>query len=421
MNAPETVNLGRQLKEQLPADLYEFIRKAGELAQRRQQRLYMVGGAVRDLFLERGTPDIDLVVGGDAVNLAPEIAQVNGAALTVHPRFGTATLHWRNRRTDLATARAETYARPGDLPTVRPGTIGEDLARRDFTVNAMAVELNPNRFGELLDPHGGQRDIAGKVIRVLHNRSFVDDATRIWRAVRYEQRLDFKIEPATLALVKRDIDRLDAISGDRVRHELELVLKEEAPEKALQRAGELGLLVKIHPSLKADDWLAETFYTASTQCFSGKPHPHLLLALLFYRLSGDETEAVIDYLHLPKAAAQVLRDTNAIKANLKELSAPGLAPSQVYGLLHGYSLTAIEASALGAGSATAAEHIELYMNVLRHVNPVLTGHDLLKLGVPRGPEVKEVLQRLRAARLDGRIDSKQGEEEMVLGLINRAE
>jgi len=370
---------------------------------------------VRDLLLERMTLDIDLVVEGDAIKLAQEIAPITKAKVTLHPHFGTAKLQWRNRSADIATARAETYAHPGALPEVKSGTLTQDLARRDFTINAMAIELNPPHFGELIDLYNGQIDIEKEIIKALHNKSFSDDATRIWRAVRYEQRLEFSIEPATLAMIKRDIDKLDTISGDRIRHELELVLKEELPEKTLQRADELGLLSKIHPSLKGDDWLAESFDAAGMRCIDGKPNLHLYLALLFYRLTAEDTEKVIDYLHFPKAEAQVLRDTATIKSHIKELATAGLAPSMVYEILHGYSLTAIEANTVGAGSETAAEQIELYMNVLRHVNPMLTGEDLLKLGVPKGPRIKEFLKRLREARLDGKIDSRKEEEEMVRG------
>ncbi|MGD0794411.1 MAG: CCA tRNA nucleotidyltransferase [Dehalococcoidales bacterium] len=417
MNPPETVNLAGELPRQLPHDLLYFIRKAGEVARQQQQRLYLVGGAVRDLLMERCTLDIDLIVEGDAVKMAREMAAINQASLTVHTRFGTAKLRWRNRSADVATARAETYTRPGALPAVRPGTIAEDLARRDFTVNAMAVELNPPHFGELIDPHGGRADIQKSVIRVLHEKSFIDDATRIWRAVRYEQRLDFKIGASTLALIKRDIDMLDTITGDRIRHELELVLDEETPQKALKRAGALGLLAKISPLLKGDDWLTESFAAAAEKCLSGKPHPDLYLALLFYRLTPEETEKVIAYLHFPKIVTQLLRDTAAIKSRMNELSKPGTAPSLVYETLHGYSLTAIEAHALGSGSETAAEHIQLYLNVLRHVNPTFTGDDLLKLGVPHGPKIKQVLEKLREARLDGKINTKKEELALVKSLL----
>jgi tRNA nucleotidyltransferase (CCA-adding enzyme) len=417
LKMPEKINLTRSIKEQLPTDLLAFIVKAGDIAEQQQRRLYLVGGVVRDLLLQRSNFDLDIVVEGDAIKLAQEMAQINQATVTKHPRFGTAKLQWRKRSADLATARAETYARPGALPTVKPGTISDDLGRRDFTVNAMAIELNPRHYGELIDPHGGRQDINKKLIRVLHDRSFTDDATRIWRALRYEQRLGFQIEPDTRQLIESDIDMLATISGDRIRHELELVLKEELPEKALQRADELGVLAKLQPSLKADDWLAETFALAREKCLPDPPQPQLYLALLFYRLSAADTESLIKYLRLPKAMVQVLREILAIKTKMKELSTLGQAPSVIYDLLHGYGMTSLIASSLGAGSETVAEHIELYLNVLRHVNPVLTGEDLIKLGVPKGPKIKEVLQRLRKARLDGKITSRKEEEEMMRGRI----
>jgi tRNA nucleotidyltransferase (CCA-adding enzyme) len=177
------------------------------------------------------------------------------------------------------------------------------------------------------------------------------------------------------------------------------------------------VLSQLHPSLKGDDWLAETYILARERCLPDEPHPQLYLALLAYRLTAGEIEQLIEYLRLPKATAEVLRDTVAIKDKIKELAAPGLAPSFIYELLHGYGLTALMAVSLGAGSATAAEHIELYRNVLRHVKPALSGEDLKKLGVPQGPKIKEILQLLREARLDGKVNSKQKEEEMVRGII----
>ena len=415
MSVPVTINLSGSIKEQLPADIIDFIKRAGNAAEKRQQRLYLVGGVVRDLLLERGNLDVDMVVEGDAIKLAQEIAGVNQAKVTTHPRFGTATLKWDKRSADFATARAETYARPGALPVVKPGTIRDDLARRDFSINAMAILINPRRYGELIDPFGGRQDLAKKLVRVLHDKSFTDDATRLWRALRYEQRLGFCIEPMTLLLVKRDLAMLKTISGDRLRHELDLVLKEELPEKALVRADELGVLAKLHPALKGDDWLRETFAAARERYLTDTFHPHLYMALLCYRLTAKELEQLIKFLRLPKAMAQVLRDTLAIKGKIKELAKPGQAPSVIYNLLHGYGTTSYTAVSIGAVSETAAEHIELYLNVLRHINPALTGDDLKKLGIPSGPKIKEVLQLLREARLDGKIDSKKGEEDMVKG------
>jgi len=410
------INLAKQLGEQLPSDIIDFIQKAGEAAEKWQQRLYVVGGVVRDLLLDRCNTDLDLVVEGDAIKLAQAIAASKKASTTVHTRFGTANLKWASRSVDFITARAETYARPGALPTVRPGSIHDDLARRDFTVNAMAIEINPRHYGELIDPFNGRQDLDKKLVRILHKKSFSDDATRIWRAIRYEQRLDFKIESETLRLIKRDIKMIETVSGDRIRHELELVFKEETPEKQLARAAELGVLEALHPSLRADEWLAETFAAARDKNLPDPTPSPLYLALLCYRLNERELEQLIKYLRLTKTTTQVLYDTLAIKGKTKELAAPGLAPSIVYHLLHGYSATAYIANSIGSDSETASEHIELYLSVLRHVKPALSGKDLEKLGVPIGPEIKDVLQKLREARLDGRIGTKGEEEEMVRGL-----
>ncbi|OGO07646.1 MAG: hypothetical protein A2Y92_03710, partial [Chloroflexi bacterium RBG_13_57_8] len=341
------------------------------------------------------------------------------ARLSVHPRFGTATLRWGERRADIASARAETYGRPGALPEVRPGTISDDLSRRDFTINAMAVELNPKRFGDIIDPHGGRQDIGARLVRIMHDKSFIDDATRIWRALRYEQRLDFRLEQATGELLKQCTAWLGTVSGDRVRHELELVLKEEQPEKVLRHADELGVLDRLHASLKCDDWLAETFTMARERCLpTAAPNPQLYLALLCYRLTRAEAEKLIAYLHLPKTTGEAVRETLAIKEKAKELSAPGLAPSQIYELVHGYGLTALTAGSLAIGSETAAEHIELYLNVLRHVNPALGGEGLKKMGVPEGPRIKEILQLLREARLDGKVTNRKEEVDMVRRVIS---
>jgi tRNA nucleotidyltransferase (CCA-adding enzyme) len=417
---PEKTNLAKSIKEQLPDDLIEFIKEAGETAQKQQQRLYLVGGVVRDLLLERSNCDLDIVVEGDAVRLAREIADRRKARITVHSRFGTAKLRWNERSADLATARAETYARPGALPAVRPGTISDDLSRRDFTINAMAIELNPNRFGDIIDPHGGRQDLKNRLIRVLHDKSYIDDATRIWRALRYEQRLDFRLELATEELLKQCTAWLGTVSGDRIRHELELVLKEEMPEKTFRRADELGVLDRLHPALNGDDWLAEKYEIARQECLpDGAPNPQLYLALLVYRLTASETAYLISSLRLTKTTAQTLRDTMAIKGKLSELASPGLAPSQIYRQLHGYCITALNACRLAAGLAVAAENIELYLNVLSHVNPMLTGEALKKLGIAEGTKIKEVLRILREARLDGKIDSRKGEEDLVRGMINK--
>jgi len=368
---------------------------------------------VRDLFLRRTNLDLDLVVDSDAIKLAQRLAGIIPAKITTHSRFNTAKLRWDRWSVDLATVRSETYERPGALPRVKPGILATDLFRRDFTINAMAIELTASRYGQLIDLYGGRDDLEHKLIRILHEKSFTDDATRIWRALRYEQRLDFQLEANTLRWLKRDVPMLDAISGDRIRHELELVLKEELPEKVLRRAEGLGVLARLHPSLRGDVWLVKKFKEARQFSQPDPPPLGLYLSLLCYRLTEDGSEKLIAYLRPARSLAQAVRDTIKLKTKLESLTDPRLAPSRVYSLLKDYSPTAITANQLASDSAVVRRCLRLFLDKLRYIKPALTGDDLLRMGIPPGPRIKEILQKLHEARLDGKVTTKQGEVELV--------
>jgi len=411
----ETVDLAREIKKQLPAELVAFMQKAGEVAAHHGQSLYLVGGVVRDLFLRRNNLDLDLVVDGNAIKLAQRLAAIVPARITTHSRFNTAKLRWDRWSVDLATVRSETYDRPGTLPRVKPGTLATDLFRRDFTINAMAIELTACRYGQLIDLYGGRDDLERRLIRFLHEKSFIDDATRIWRALRYEQRLDFRLEANTRRRLKRDVPILDTISGDRIRHELELVLKEELPEKVLRRAEELGVLARLHPSLKGNGWLARKFGQAQGLYYPESPPVGLYLALLCYRLAEDESEKLMAYLRPAKLLTQTIRDTLDLKAGLDVLANSKLPRSSIYFLLEGYSPAAITANQLASDSPIARRRLKLFLDKLRYIKPALTGDDLLRMGIPPGPRMKEILHRLHTTRLDGKVRTKNGEVEMVRG------
>jgi len=206
---------------------------------------------------------------------------------------------------------------------------------------------------------------------------------------------------------------LDTISGDRIRHEVELVFKEEFPEKVLRRAEELGVLKWLHPSLKGDDWLADRFEQARRLSSPNLPPIGLYLALLTSRLTDEEIEQLTAKLRLPKSLAQTLRHTCNIKDKLQSLADPTLTPSSIYRLLHGYSSLAITANLLANDSPVAHQHIQLFLNRLRYVKSALTGDDLMRMGITPGPRIKEILNLLHEARLDGKVTSKQGEERLV--------
>ena len=404
-------SLSSQIAEGFPPELVALLRAVGELAAREGQAIYLVGGAVRDLLLGRPTLDLDLVAEGDAVALARALAREGGGQVVAHPRFGTAKLKRGALAIDLATARSETYARPGVLPTVQPGTIASDLFRRDFTINAMACYLEAACFGEVLDPFGGQADLEEGLVRILHERSFVDDATRILRALRYEQRLGFRLETGTEALLRRDLPMLDTISGDRLRHELEHILKEECPERILRRAGDLGVLQCLNPSLEGDGWLARCFPRARE--LGRRNLGALYLCLLCYRLAPGELEGVIARLNIAGETARALRDTVGLKERLTALARPRLAPSRVYRLLEAFSPEAVRAAALCAEEPAAVERLRLYLDKLRSIKPVLNGEALKRLGVAPGPEMGRILRRLHQARLDATVETVEQEEALV--------
>jgi len=412
---PQVTNLADKIEKRLPAELVGFIKQAGELADIREEKIYLVGGAVRDLLLDKTNLDIDLAVEGDAIALARELIKGKGGKITIHRQFNTAKISWHEWNVDLATARRESYARSGALPTVKPGSINDDLIRRDFTINAMAVGLNPQTYGHLIDPYNGQKDLGDRLIRVLHEKSFIDDSTRIWRGLRYEQRLDFQLEAVTLNLLRRDVSMLDSISGDRLRYELECILQEELPEKVLRRAGELGVLKKLNPSLGGNGWLALKYSDARQMSLPHKPPPSLYMALLTYRLTDKEREQFISYLRLPKSATRTLRDSGSIREKIKELADTAVKPSSIYHLLNGYSPQAITTGIIAGDSEEACRNMQLYLDKLRSIKPLLNGNDLIQMGIPPGPRIKEILNKLLDARLDGEVKTRQDEEGVVRG------
>jgi tRNA nucleotidyltransferase (CCA-adding enzyme) len=409
------MNLARQIEQYLPRQLLELVQDISEQAAKQEQKIYLVGGVVRDLLLGYPNFDLDLVVEGDAVKLAQQLAETGQAKLLAHHRFGTAKLRYENFTLDLATARKETYAKPGALPTVTPGTIKDDLIRRDFSINAMAISLAANDYGELIDPHQGKNDLEHCLIRILHPESFSDDATRILRAVRYEQRLGFELEAQTAQLLKQDIPMLDTISGDRIRHELELIFKEKQPEFIIQRLGELGVLPRISPFLKGDGWLAEKFNKAR---HLEKPNqlPSLYFCLVIYSFNEKDIEQLLARLNISAKLSRAMRDTLRLKTRLHLLDKPSLKPSEIYYLLREYEPLAIQANALASDSSMIHRYLQLFLTKLRYVRTALDGEGLKKLGISAGPEMGKVIQLLHKAKLDGKVRTRADEKKLALSL-----
>ena len=400
-------NLSHKINKLRPPELAGFLRRAAEIADAEYgERLYLVGGAVRDLLLGRPTRDLDLMVDGDAVRLAETLNTAQPGKLRRHRRFGTAKIVYADFAADFASLRDETYARPGALPDVKPGSLATDLKRRDFTVNALAACLTAADFGALTDLYGGLADLENGLIRVLHADSFRDDASRIWRALRYEQRLGFKLADETATLLRRDLPMLSTISPERLRYELECVFAEELPERTLLRAADLGVLACLHPDLRFGEAAADRCLRVRDCTTPKQPSFDLYLALLAYDL--PETTRLGRELRLSKRSARVLADMASVKTDLSTLAEQTTPPSRVYRLLHGLEITALQAAAIALPKAAASE-VNRYLEIYRYVKPSLNGHDLIELGVPPGPEIVRLTEKLRAALLDGKISTRREE------------
>ena len=405
-------NVSDLLESRLEASQFELLHGASTAGAHHGVRLYLVGGTTRDVISGGRPADLDLVYVGEGADFPAAMAEELGGEVVSRSQFGTAKLAVDGIKFDLASARKETYARPGALPEVSTGSVDDDLARRDFSVNAMAILLQAESFGELLDPFDGKADVNRGIIRVLHPKSFEDDATRILRAVRYVTRLRFRLEEDTERLLNSDLRYMDTISGDRVRHELERCFAEESVADILLEAQRLGVLKAIHPGLNIDE-------RALDDLSVGQAHdPLALLAALLHSAPSEQFPGVIARLSLDGRRARVVTDVAALRHAFSQLGSGAIMRSQVHHLLRKVDTGAIEGSAIATADPLVKERLELYMAELRHVRPLLDGNDLMELGVSEGPAVGELLDRLLAARLDGLLSSREDEERLVRNVVS---
>lgn len=442
-------NLAASLEAALPAARLALLKAVAEKALEQRLAIYIVGGFVRDLLLERPSIDFDVVVEGDAISLANALAAAYGGRVQSHTRFGTAK--WKiasNRRAlaaqlagespldpddlpaslDLISARTEFYDYPTALPTVERSSIKLDLHRRDFTINTMALRLDGRHYGELYDYWGGQRDLQRGLIRVLHSLSFVDDPTRLMRAVRFEQRFEFQIEARTRELMAEAHPMLRQVSGDRLRHEFNLILEEQNPQAVLSRLGELKLLGSVHPAL---NW-PEVLNPVLDQALHGEIAPewdlpdrvgnlpirHMLAYLIWLlQYAPEDAEAIAARLTLPKDTHTALAAAYAAQIDLPELrDAPASILTQ---RLDQAPLPALYALYLRSTDPWLRSTLHAYAQTWRNVWPLTTGYTLLQMKLQPGPQFRHILGTLRAAWLDGQVQSEQDELALLNDLIKQ--
>ena len=416
----------KTFKFKIPPKTMTLLKKIGRLADERGEAAYAVGGFVRDLFLKRPGMDIDITVEGDGITFAEKLARLTGSEVEAFTNFGTSIVIVPGfGKVDVATARTESYQSPGALPKVAKGGIVQDLYRRDFTLNSMALSLSPGYFLKLLDPFEGLEDLKKGRIRALHAKSFVDDPTRIFRAVRFEQRFGKRIEDKTqkwlLEAVKGDY--IQRVSGERLRNELRLIFQEPHPEKAVWRLDELSVLPHIHPAL-------------GVSRASKKVLPHIAAAIAFFRdnkmaleeeklvwfqallLNPGEREAAAlsKRLMLSRVEQKIVSQAaKAFPALLKELEGGDLTASRMYRLLCPL-MPEVQCFLLAASTPPLRQKLAGYFIKMQKAVPWVRGRDLQNMGIAPGFRYSFIL--LEA--LNGQLDSKFKNRRQALDWVKKS-
>jgi len=447
---PGRMNLSTRLESALPPVRLALLKTIAGLAHERRMAAYIVGGFVRDLILERPGLDFDVVVEGDAVSLAGQLQSKFGGQLVVHRQFGTAKWDIREITVqlaaqlsapdatiegpavvdlpeflDLISARTEFYDRPTALPTVERSSIKLDLHRRDFTINTLALRLDGRHYGDLYDYWGGLGDLKNGLVRVLHSLSFVDDPTRMMRAVRFEQRFGFRIEPRTLQLLEEARPLVRQVSGDRLRHELNLILAEKQALPMMARLQSLGLLAAIHPELGWEPRLAEAIsrvlegeLPAAWDLPERMGSLELRKALAYLAwlalLPAEKAGEVAERLRLNQSMQSAVMAAEPLRQKLAALHEA--RPSQVVAALQNEPLPLLFVLSLLLANPQEVEMLNQYATRWRQVQPHTSGDDLRRRGIQPGPIYRQALWRLRAAWLDGEIQTPE-EEANLLGQI----
>jgi tRNA nucleotidyltransferase (CCA-adding enzyme) len=421
---PPRRNLADQLAAALPPERLALLHLVSDEAASLNVSPFIVGGFARDLLLGQPSLDFDIVVEGDAIALARRLAARRGGRVTAHAQFGTAK--WKlppelapaisTGHLDLVSARTEFYAHPSALPEVERGSIKLDLHRRDFTLNTLAIRLDRDAFGDLLDFWGGELDLRNGLIRALHSISFVDDATRMLRAVRFEQRFGFRIEARTAELIAHALHLLHKVSGDRIRHELDLILQEAEPERHIARLAELGILTHIHPELPADPDLPRRMKAVRQL---GGVTPPLRWAAWLLPLTPSALNEVIAHLRLSVRNAEIVQQAAHAYLGIGALTEE-VRMSELHEWLGQIDRDPLRLAISLCDQEARRSQLEEYLRRRETLKPATTGEDLKALGLPPGPRYREILGQLQNAYLDGEIANGAEEKRMLAKIMNEA-
>ncbi len=436
------LNISVKMKEILPKQILNILHTIGSSANEDGYRAFVVGGFVRDILLGVKNFDIDIVIEGDAISFGRKLAKILKGSLVIYKKFGTSTvvMDWPKGirkpkgakprfKIDFATARKESYEKPAALPTVEFSPLKDDLQRRDFTINAMAASLNKGSFGQLIDFFGGEKDLEHGVIKVLHDASFIDDPTRIFRAVRFEQRFGFRIDKYTQNLIKNAIQEgmFSKTQHHRIRDELILMLQEEEPIKAILRMKELHELRFIHRNIvigKSTKYLFSRIKNAfEWYNKSGFKRRHIDLGVIYLMtllesLDFNETKAICEKFGFRRSTRiRLLSCKKHVKSAMKSLSARSIRPSKIYSILEPLSFEEILFIRASTKSKLVLSEITDFFTGYNRVRIKIGGEDLKKLKLKPGPLYTKLLKEVLHKKIDGEVKTKKEELEFVKRLL----
>jgi tRNA nucleotidyltransferase (CCA-adding enzyme) len=419
-------NISNFMQERLADRLMETLQHVGGVADDLAFQAYVVGGFVRDLFLYRNNEDIDIVIEGDGIEFARQFARRYDTRIHTHKAFGTAVIIYEDGfKIDVATARLEYYRSPAALPDVEMSSIKLDLYRRDFTINTLAIQLNAKRFGNLIDFFSAQKDIKDKAVRVLHNLSFVEDPTRVFRAIRFEQRFGFTIGKLTANLIENAVrmDFFKRLSGRRVFSEIRLILEEESPAAAIMRMHDFDLLKVIHDTITADQILMDMMNAVKNAItwhdllFIEETYLRwaVYFMALIHRCDLHTSMEICEKMELPPRYRKLLCNDRlqALKCLAGMEHHPPNAPSELYRRLHGLRTELILYMMASTRNRSVKKAISIYYNQLKDIQPLTGGRDLLSMGLKPGPVFRQILEAILDARLNGEVETHQEELEFV--------
>tara|TARA_B100000029_G_scaffold514194_1_gene616080 strand:- start:7549 stop:8796 length:1248 start_codon:yes stop_codon:yes gene_type:complete len=414
------MNISTQIETHIEPALLSLCKQLGQVASERNETLYLIGGVVRDALLGVESEDIDIVLDGDIESFCRDPKVKSLAAVISKSQFKTVKLQIGDTTMDIANARTEFYETPGSLPTISRATLLEDINRRDFTINSLAMSLSPDNFGLLIDKLGGAKDLENKILRGLYETTFQDDSTRIIRAAIYKARFEFSIDQITLSWIQRDANFIKSISDSRLNQEITRVLAEPYPERILEQLANWGITELLPTPFPYTENIERLFRALRNDPIAkDNLQNYYRLGLVVHSNKG--TESNVRTKQLNEIENNTVLDTLELLSDFREHKAVEslgvMKPSQLSNYFDDRNTDSLVLLRCFIGDSQASRLIGTYLDIYSKVTPTLNGSEVINLGIPSGPKVGEILSALRARKIDGIITSRSDEENYVRSQI----